>query len=60
MGVAQEPNDFLRGGAPVNLADRDALSWRHAMGRFFGALILAALPGTAIAQAPIASSNFLP
>ena len=44
----------------MDLAGRDALCWRHAMGRFFGALILAALPGTAIAQAPIASSNFLP
>jgi hypothetical protein len=29
------------------------------MGRFFGALLVAALPGTAIAQGPIASSNFV-
>jgi hypothetical protein len=43
----------------VNLADRDALSPRRRIGRFVGALLLAALPGTTFADGPIASSSFV-
>jgi hypothetical protein len=41
----------------VNLTDR-ALPWRRRIGRCCGALLLAALPALAIADAPIASSTF--
>jgi hypothetical protein len=44
----------------VNLVERDAPCWRVTMGWFLGALVLCTLtPGTAIAQAPTASSNFI-
>ena len=44
----------------MNLVERDAPCWRVTMGWFLGALVLCTLtPGTAIAQAPTASSNFI-